>query len=150
MPQSLVKDNIHLIFSTKNRRDILKLEDYHELRLYTTGILSELGCYLLEMGGTENHVHILFVLNKTKAISEVVGKIKSNASRWLHNKYEAYIDFEWQHGYAAFSVSESKVGVVTKYIQNQVEHHKKESFEDEYRTFLKAYNIEWDERYVWE
>lgn len=150
MPQSLVKNNIHLIFSTKNRKDSLRLEDYHELCMYITGVLSGLGCYLLEMGGTTNHVHILFVLNKTKSISEIVGKIKSNTSRWLHNRFDVYNQFEWQHGYAAFSVSESKVSVVTKYIQNQVEHHKKESFEDELRTFLKAYGIQWDECYVWD
>jgi len=148
MPQSLVKNYIHLVFSTKNRENKIKIEDYNDLRAFLTGILANLGCYLVEFGGTENHVHILLVLNKKLSVSEMVGKVKSNTSRWLHNRYNH--DFAWQEGYGAFSVSQSKVDIVERYIQNQLEHHKKHSFEDELREFFKAYDIEWDERYVWD
>lgn len=148
MPQSLVKNYIHLVFSTKNRENKIKLEDYNDLRAFTTGVLSHLGCYLMEFGGTENHVHLLLILNKTLSISEMVGKVKSNTSRWMHQRHGK--DFYWQQGYGAFSVSQSKIDVVKHYIQNQIEHHKKTTFEDEFRIFLKAYDIEWDERYVWD
>lgn len=148
MPQSLVKNIIHLVFSTKNRRNMIHVEDYGEFRAYLVGLLSECGCYLLELGGTENHVHILFVLNKKLSISEVVGKIKSNTSRWFHRRHDAV--FSWQEGYGAFSVSQSKVDVVRAYIQNQREHHRHKGFEEELREFLKAYDIDWDERYVWD
>ena len=109
MPQSLVKNNIHLVFSTKNRENMICVEDYEELRAYLIGVLSEFGCYLEELGGTENHIHLLFVLNKKLSISEVVGKIKANTSRWFHKRYGK--EFSWQSGYGAFSVSQSKVEV---------------------------------------
>lgn len=148
MPQSLVKNNIHLVFSTKNRENMIRVEDYGYLRAYLIGVLSGLGCYLEELGGTENHIHLLFVLNKKLSISEVVGKIKANTSRWFHRRYDT--EFSWQKGYGAFSVSQSKVEVVRTYIQNQEEHHRVKGFEEEFREFLKAYDIEWDEKYVWD
>jgi len=148
MPQSLVKNNIHLVFSTRARENNLRIEDYPYLRAYLIGLLSEEHCYLQELGGTENHIHILLALNKTLSISEIVRKIKSNTSRWLHQRYNK--PFSWQEDYGAFSVSQSKIDVVRKYIQNQIEHHRKKGFKDEFREFLKAYDIEWDEKYVWD
>ena len=148
MPQSLVKNYIHLIFSTKRRENKIHIEDYEALRAFLIGILSSIGCYLIEFGGTENHVHILLILNKKLSMSEMVGKIKSNTSRWIHKRNNS--EFSWQEGYGAFSVSQTKIEVVRQYIQNQIEHHKKKTFEDEYRAFLKAYCIEWDEKYVWD
>ena len=129
MPQSLVKNNIHLVFSTKNRENMIRVEDYEELRAYLIGVLSGLGCYLEELGGTENHIH-------------------ANTSRWFHKRYgkECY----WQSGFGAFIVSQSKVAVVRNYIRNQIEHHRSKGFEEEFREFLKAYDIEWDEKYVWD
>lgn len=149
MSQSLVKNTMHLIFSTKNRTETIRIEEYGELRAYLIGILSNLGCYMIEFGGTKNHVHILFVLNKTKTISEIVSAIKSNTSRWIHTKH-GNDNHSWQNGYAAFSVSESQIENVAKYIQNQLEHHKKLSFQDELLGFLKLHNIEFNEQYVWE
>ena len=96
MPQSLVKNNIHLVFSTKNRENMICVEDYEELRAYLIGVLSGLGCYLEELGGTENHIHLLFVLNKKLSISEVVGKIKANTSRWFHKRNGK--EFSWHPG----------------------------------------------------
>ena len=93
MPQSLVKNNIHLVFSTKNRENMICVEDYEELCAYLIGVLSGLGCYLEELGGTENHIHLLFVLNKKLSISEVVGKIKANTSRWFHKRSGK--EFSW-------------------------------------------------------
>lgn len=150
MPQSLVKNYIHLVFSTKNRQNTISLEDYPDIKGYVIGILSNLGCYTEEFGGTENHVHILLTLNKNLSMSELVGKLKSNSSHWLHEKGERYHGFGWQLGYGAFSVSQTKVDVVKHYIQNQVEHHRKQTFEDELREFLQAYGLEYDERYVWD
>lgn len=129
---------------------MIPLDIYPDLRAYLIGVLSNMGCYTTEFGGTENHVHILLTLNKSLAMTEMVGKVKSNTSRWIHQTYPQLHAFAWQEGYGAFSVSESKVEVVKKYIQNQVEHHKKQTFQDELREFLKAYGIEWDEKYVWD
>lgn len=148
MPQSLVKNYIHLIFSTKRREKKIRIEDYGNLRAFLTGILSSIGCYLIEFGSTENHVHILMVLNKNVSMSNMVGKVKANTSRWIRQRNGN--EFSWQEGYGAFSVSQMKVDVVQQYIQNQIEQHKKKSFEDEYREFFKAYGIDWDEKYVWD
>lgn len=127
---------------------MIRVEDYDEFRAYLVGLLSEYGCYLIELGGTENHVHILFVLNKKLSVSEIVGKIKSNTSRWFHRRHN--MAFAWQEGYGAFSVSQSRVDLVKTYIRNQKEHHRLKKFEEEFREFLKAYDIDWDERYVWD
>lgn len=148
MPQSLVKNIIHLVFSTKNRKNIIRVEDYEEFRGFLIGVLSECGCYLIELGGTGNHIHVLFALNKNVSVSEIVGKIKANTSRWFHRRYDT--EFSWQKGYGAFSVSQSKVEVVRTYIQNQEEHHRVKGFEEEFREFLKAYGLDWDEKYVWD
>ena len=94
------------------------------------------------------HIHVLCTLPRTITIAELISKIKTSSSKWI--KKQGIINFSWQDGYGSFSVSPSKLMVVEKYISNQPEHHKKMSFKDELRNFFKEYNIEYDERYVWD
>ncbi|NLG18168.1 MAG: IS200/IS605 family transposase [Fibrobacter sp.] len=148
MPQSLSRVLLHFVFSTKNRRPIINKEIQGQLHAYLTGILKNLNCPSLQTGGTEDHVHILCSLSRTIAISDVLEEIKKSSSKWM--KTREIQEFSWQNGYGAFSIGESQVDKLIHYIQSQQEHHKEISFQDEFRKFLKLYNIEYDERYVWD
>lgn len=150
MPQSLVKNYVHIVFSTKNRQPFIDKSIKDELHAYLGGVCKELGCPVLAVGGVEDHVHILCLLSKTIALSELIGKVKANSSKWIKTKREQYATFYWQNGYGGFSVNPTKTEVVIKYIQNQEEHHKTRTFQEEYRLFLKKYQVEYDERYVWD
>ncbi|MCR5453485.1 MAG: IS200/IS605 family transposase [Bacteroidales bacterium] len=149
MPQSLCKNYIHLVFSTKERRNLIAETLQDEFFRYIGGVVNEIGCCSIIVGGIENHVHILFELSRTLALSNVVNKIKSNSSRWIRSKGGVF-DFRWQDGYAAFSVGQSNVEPVRKYIQKQREHHQTEEYKDELRYFFDIYHIKYDERYVWD
>ena len=150
MPQSLVKNYVHIVFSTKNRQPFIDQSIKEELHAYLGGTCKELGCPVLAVGGVEDHVHILCMLSRNMALSELVGKVKANSSKWIKTKGEQYANFYWQNGYGAFSVNPTETEVVIKYIQNQEEHHKKRTFKEEYRLFLKKYKVKYDERYVWD
>ena len=148
MSQSLAKNYIHLIFATKYRENIIKQTDLSELYAYITGILNHIDCPMICIGGTTNHVHVLCVLNKNMALSKMVEEVKRCSSKWIKSKDPFYRQFGWQNGYGAFSVSQSKVEIVVKYIQNQEEHHKKMLFVDELKMFLREYGVEYKEEYL--
>jgi REP element-mobilizing transposase RayT len=150
MAQSLAKVYLHAVFSTKNREPLL-LDDWRdELFRVLGGTANNLGCQSLIVGGTADHVHMLFQLGRTITIADAVGKIKSTSSLWVNQNHPISTPFHWQAGYAAFSVSQSNVKAVREYIRNQLAHHAKQSFQDELREWLRRYEIEWDERYVWD
>ena len=148
MSQSFAKNYIHLIFATKYRENIIKQTDLSELYAYITGILNHIDCPMICIGGTTNHVHVLCVLNKNMALSKMVEEVKRSSSKWIKSKDPFYRQFGWQNGYGAFSVSQSKVEIVVKYIQNQEEHHKKMLFVDELKMFLREYDVEYREEYL--
>ena len=150
MPQSLAKLYVHLVFSTRNRERVLVDDDRLDLHAYMGGILNGLGCIPLEINTEPDHTHILFILGRTVALSEVVGGLKKSATDWLRARSPRYAGFHWQAGYGAFSVSQSAVEVVRRYIRNQREHHRVKSFQDEHRAMLIKHGVEFDERYVWE
>ncbi len=150
MPQSLAKIYIHLIFSTKNREPLLGDAVRSDLHAYLGGILRDLDCPALELNTEPDHAHVLFMLARTHAPSDVVGQLKRGSSAWLKTKGDAFAAFHWQNGYGAFSVSQSGVEEVREYIQRQHEHHRRVSFQDEFRAFLRRYEITFDERYVWD
>jgi REP element-mobilizing transposase RayT len=102
------------------------------------------------MNSVADHVHVLFNLHRTKALADVVMELKRGSSKWMKTKGSLFAAFQWQGGYGAFSVSQSSVPEVRDYILGQAEHHKKVSFQDEFRAFLRRYEIEFDERYVWD
>ena len=150
MPQSLVKMLAHIIFSTKNRANLITPEIEPDLFGYMHGIVENNKSKLLLANGTANHVHLLVSLGKTISISELVGDIKRDSSKWIKPKGTEFRDFHWQEGYGAFSVGQTQVKEVMQYIAKQKEHHIKKSFKTEYRFFLKKYEVEYDERYVWD
>lgn len=150
MSQSLAKIYVHAIFSTKNRERVFTEEWQKELHNVVGGAINNLGCQSLVVGGVEDHLHCLFVLGRTISISDAIGKFKSTSSLWVNQNCRLASPFHWQAGYGAFSVSQSNVEAVREYILRQREHHKTQSFQDELREWLRRYEIEWDERYVWD
>jgi REP element-mobilizing transposase RayT len=150
MPQSLAQIYVHIIFSTKDRHPFLGPEIRAELFPYTATILRNLECYPVEIGGVEDHLHILCSLSKNLAVKELIEKVKTPTSKWLKPKSRTLQKFHWQSGYGAFSVSASQLEAVTTYVRGQELHHRKIGFQDEFRKFLKRYKIEYDERYVWD
>ena len=150
MPQSLAKIYTHLVFSTKQRERSLTDEVRADLHAYMGGTLNGLGCIPIEINSELEHVHALFLLGRTMSFSEVVGMLKTSSNDWLRARDARFAQFYWQGGYGAFSVSQSGVDELRQYIRNQREHHKQVSFQDEFREFLRRYEIEFDERYVWD
>jgi putative transposase len=143
MPQHTYNANfVHYIFSTKERRNTIPAELQEPLWAYLVGIASHLKIKSLAIGGTENHVHLLLGLPQTMTVAEAVQKLKANSSRWLR---EQGVDFQWQEGYGAFSVSPSLIEAVQHYIRNQKEHHHKRSFEEEFRAILDKSGVAYDE-----
>ncbi|MCH7728868.1 MAG: IS200/IS605 family transposase [Planctomycetes bacterium] len=138
----------HAIFSTKNRDATIKEEFHDRLFAYIGGIFDKFGGKLIRAGGTADHVHLLFQLDTTKSFAEVMRAIKANSSKWIHETFPDSGAFAWQSGYAAFTVSKSAMPDVTRYIENQQEHHRTQSFEDEFKAFLRRHEIEFDDRFV--
>ena len=151
MSQSLAKIWTHLVFSTKERYPFLTDKDIRQdLHAYLAKTLKANNCPTLIVGGVADHVHALFVLSKNHSIASIGWEIKRSSSKWVKTQNSALRKFYWQEGYGAFSVSQSHVAQVEKYILNQEEHHRENSFQDEFRSFLKKYQIDYDERYVWD
>jgi REP element-mobilizing transposase RayT len=150
VPQSLVSLNVHLVFSTKNREPFIDRELAPRLYGYVGGIVRNTGSVLLSIGGVADHVHLLVSLGRQTCIADLVRDVKSNSSGWVHDTFSDRARFAWQAGYGAFAVSVSLLDRVKGYIANQEEHHKKQTFKEEFREFLRQHGIEWDERYVWD
>jgi len=150
MSQSLVKNLLHLVYSTKHRTPWLPAEVRPRLYAYQAGIFKDLGSPALVIGGMEDHVHALFSLSKNHALIKIVEEVKKGSSKWMKTDGTGNQEFYWQGGYAAFSVSQSSVEEVSRYIENQEEHHRKMTFQDELRILFQRHGIEFDERYVWE
>ena len=150
MPQSLAQVLVHLIFSTKNREPILSDDIRPELHPYMATILKGVDSSAILINSVEDHIHVLFHLSKNHALCDVIESVKKDSSKWIKTKGKAYRNFHWQSGYGAFSVSQSNVAQVVKYIAEQKEHHRKRTFQEEFRAFLKRYQVAYDERYVWD
>lgn len=150
MPQSLFKVLVHLIFSTKNRVDLITPEIEAVLFPYIHGIVENNDSKLIIAGGTSNHIHLLVSLGKKTNVPDLIGDIKRSSSMWIKTKFANANNFYWQKGYGVFSIGQSQVETVRGYIENQKEHHQKRDFKSEYRSLLKKYEIEYEERYVWD
>ena len=150
MPQSLVKNYLHITYSTKDRYPFIDDGIKEELYKYIGGICKNLECYPIIVGGHIDHVHILCLLSRKIALMKLIEEIKSHSSKWAKTKGDKYKNFFWQRGYGGFSVNPSEINSVKEYILNQKEHHKIKTFQEEYLEFLEEYNIEYDERYVWD
>jgi putative transposase len=150
MGQSLIKNYIHLVFSTKHREALIHAPYEDELYSYLGGICNNLECYPIKIGGYKNHVHILCMLSKKIALMKLLEELKSHSSKWMKTKDESLKNFYWQDGYGAFSVNPAQIEIVVAYIANQHKHHTKQTFKEEYSAFLKKYKVDYDERYVWD
>lgn len=150
MAQSVAKLITHLTFSTKLRRTLITPEVRAELKSYLRGILKQLSSPAIEINSVADHVHVLFCLSRKRSLADVVEELKKGSSKWIKTKAPALAKFYWQAGYGAFSVSQSNVPVVRNYILNQEKHHRKMTFQEEFRALLVKHDIEFDERYVWD
>ena len=151
MPQSLARVVLHVVFSTKNREPFLKDAELRaRLHAYMAGVLQNIGCEPVLINGTEDHVHILCNLSRSVTIAELVEEAKKSPSKWVKEQGPQYREFFWQTGYGAFSVSQSNVEQVRAYIATQEEHHRKVSFQDEFRALCRKHGVEIDERYAWD
>jgi REP element-mobilizing transposase RayT len=150
MAQSLSNVILHLVFSTKNRKPFINIEIEEKLFKYLAATCREIKCTSHKIGGTDDHIHIACSLARTLAISTLVEEIKTSSSKWMKTNGDQYHDFAWQNGYGAFSVGQSQLSDLKHYIANQREHHRRLSFQDEYRQILAKYEIDYDERYVWD
>lgn len=149
MPQSLSRILVHIIFSTKDRQRFIKPEIEQELFAYIAVVLNEHDAQPIKIDGTEDHLHILCGLPRTTAVCDLLEKVKKRSSKWIKTKGPQYRDFSWQSGYGIFSVGESGLERVKRYITNQKKHHRIATFKDEFREFLDRYGIDYDEKYVW-
>jgi putative transposase len=151
MPQSLANLLVHIVFSTKERRALLQVADLRdEMHRYLAGISAKLECPAIIVGGSIDHVHLLASQSRTIALAEWVKELKRVSSLWAKEKSPQWDLFHWQAGYGAFSVSQSQAERVRKYIGSQEEHHRRLSFQDEFRLLLRKHNITFDEQYVWD
>ena len=150
MAQSLAKVVVHVIFSTKNRQPVILPDVQPRLSAYLAGGLKELSSPAIIVNCQPEHAHVLCMLSKTLSIAELVEQVKKSSSKWIKGQGPGLDDFHWQNGYGAFSVSESNVPKVRKYIADQAEHHKVRTFEQEFRAFLERHGIAFDDRYVWD
>lgn len=148
MAHSYICVYAHYVFSTKNRQKIITPDLEQRLWPYMGGIARENKMKALAIGGVEDHVHLLISLPSTLAIAKAIQLIKGGSSKWVTDTFPAHEDFEWQEGYGAFSISVSHIEATTFYINNQKEHHRTQTFEEEYKAILRKHGIEYDERYL--
>jgi len=145
MPSTFSCLNYHIVFATKFRQPLLRPPLLHRMHEYLGGCIRQIGATPLQIGGIEDHVHILARLKPTHCVADVLRSIKKGSSDWARSTVWS---FQWQDGYSAFTVSPSHVERVTRYIATQAEHHHRTTFEDEYRALLAEHGIEYDERFV--
>jgi REP element-mobilizing transposase RayT len=149
MGQSLIRNYVHIIFSTKNRLRYIKEDRKEIIFSYIGALCNKKKCQVLRVGGYEDHIHILCLLDKNITLVDLIRFIKTNSSRWIKGKFPEINSFAWQEGYGSFSINPQQIELVIEYIDKQKIHHGKVTFEGEYLAFLKKYNIDYDERFIW-
>ncbi len=150
MAQSLSKVYIHLVFSTKHRQNTIDNTIGASLHEYLGGVCKGLECNPVKIGGYKDHIHVLCLLSRKISQMKFVEELKKQSSKWIKTKDVKYSNFYWQDGYGVFSVNPAEIEKVIDYIKRQHEHHKQKTFQEEFRAFLYKYNIDYDERYVWD
>jgi putative transposase len=150
MAQTLTSLLVHLVFSTKNRANLITAEIEPRLFAYIGGVIKNEKSLLLASGGTMNHVHLLVSLSKNVALSALLKEIKQSSSKWIKTQGAEFADFHWQEGYGAFTIGQSQAETLREYFAKQKAHHQKQSFEDELREVLMRYEVDYDERYLWD
>ena len=148
MAQSLCKIYLHIVFHVKTTSPQIGNEYLDRVHCYIGQLVNATGCKIIRVGGISDHVHVVCQLSKNETVTHLVEEIKRNSSRWIKTLDSQYEHFAWQNGYAAFSISQSVLPKTLEYVKNQREHHRKTSFQEEYLHFLRLYEIDYDERYV--
>ncbi|QDT68316.1 Transposase IS200 like protein [Planctomycetes bacterium MalM25] len=150
MAQSLANVIVHLVFSTKHRVPLIDASVEADLHAYLAGVAKHLDCQPHKIGGVEDHVHVACSLARTIAVADLVQELKQSSSKWIKIRSDACGSFAWQNGYGAFSVSQSHLEALRRYVATQREHHRQQTYQEEFRTLLERYRIDYDERYVWD
>ena len=150
MPQALSFLLVHLVFSTKDRVPVLEADVRRGLHAYLATVARGTGCECYRVGGVADHVHLALRLPRTVTMAAVVEEVKTASSIWLKTQSPALAAFAWQRGYGAFSVGPADIEALRHYIDTQEEHHRKRTFQEEYRAMLQKYGVPYDERYVWD
>lgn len=150
MPQSLSFLLVHVVFSTKDRNPCLDEKIRPGLYQYMAGCVREIDCEALRVGGFNDHVHVAVRISRTVSVAKLVQIMKTASSKWLKTEFMDFKNFGWQRGYGAFTVSHTNLDALLTYIDQQEDHHRTRSFQEEYRAFLEKYNIKYNERYVWD
>jgi REP element-mobilizing transposase RayT len=151
MPQSLSRVTLHTVFSTKDRFAFFQNPAFRsDVHAYLGGCAKSLDCLPIQIGGVSDHVHLLTTLPRTLAIADMVKEIKRISTNWIRERGGEWSQFHWQAGYATFSVSESNLPPLIRYIEHQEEHHRVTTFQDEYHALLAKHGQRWDETYVWD
>lgn len=150
MPQSLSQVILHLVFSTKDRENLINKEITEDLYSYIVGICRSNNSQCYRVGGTSSHIHVACTLPRTITISKFVAEVKASSSRWINQKCNLENKFAWQSGYGVFSLGVSQLKALTNYIDHQEEHHKKRSFQEEYTILLEKYSVDFKEEYLWD
>jgi len=150
MPQSLSYLLTHIVFSSKDRVPVLDATVRPALHAYLATVARNADCECFRVGGVADHVHLAVRLSRTITMAQLVEELKTSSSKWLKPLSPSLASFAWQRGYGAFSVGPSDLNALLHYIDNQEEHHRTHTFQDEYRAFLNKYGIDYDERYVWD
>jgi len=149
MPKSYTNLAYHIVYATKDRKNLIADAMRLQLHEYLGGVIRGEGGKPIRINGTANHIHVLAKLRQDKAVSDVVRAIKANTSKWIKRTFPTNATFAWQDGYGAFTVSQSQIDRVRRYVENQETHHRQTTFEEEFVALLKAHGIEFDERYLW-
>ena len=150
MARTLIEVYLHIVFSTKNRANIIHPEIEADLHSYIAGIIANLDSMCIAVNGTENHVHTLVSLGKTMATSNLVREVKKGSTAWLKRQEAVSRDFSWQDGYGGFSVGRSELPAVRRYIAAQKEHHRSVSYDEEFVALLDEHGVAYDARYLWD
>jgi REP element-mobilizing transposase RayT len=150
MPNTYTQIYIQIVFAVKGRQNLIAKQNREELHKYITGIVQNRKQKMLSIFAMPDHIHLLVGLKPNIAISDLVRDIKAGSSKFINDSHWINGKFNWQEGFGAFSYSKSQIDNVIKYILNQEEHHKKQTFKEEYLDFLKKFEIEFDEKYLFE
>jgi putative transposase len=150
MAQSLSLVIVHVIFSTKERQSFLNGDIRPEMHSYLATVARNAGCEYYRVGGIADHVHLAIRLSRTITIAELVEKLKTSSSKWIKTQSAELKRFAWQRGYGCFSVGPADLDALNEYIDGQESHHRKRTFQEEFRMFLNKYKVEYDEAYVWD
>jgi REP element-mobilizing transposase RayT len=148
MANTYTQIHIHAVFAVQNKLSLIKKDWQGRLYQYISAIIQDHGHKVLSIGGTSDHIHLLFGFRPSQSLSELMQRVKRNSSEWINKEKLAMGKFSWQEGYGAFSYSKSQIIQVIKYIENQEIHHKKRTFAEEYRKILDDFGLEYDERFI--